>query len=244
MVASFKTTFYPFDIQNKARRTINHLVQNLRDHEEGFQKYVADFQLAAAQTGINDEETLIKAFATGLDPSLGQMVLSVKDIPTMLNKWIRRASKFHTQQKWTAALQGGGSIMSFLPRTTRDPNIMDIDAIRLSPVERAEHMKHNKCFICHKVGCHTKNYPWDQPHNQGPPCPPRNPAWVRATTTIPAITPTSKPKLELVQFVGSLERKGTIKEEILQVLATCFAKEDEGKVETVATTKVKEVMDF
>ena len=99
MVASFKTTFYPFDIQNKARRTMNHLVQNLRDHEEGFQKYVADFQLAAAQTEIKDKETLIEAFATRLDPSLGQMVLSVKDIPTMLNKWIRQASKFHAQQK-------------------------------------------------------------------------------------------------------------------------------------------------
>ena len=104
MVASFKTTFYPFDIQNKARRTMNHLVQNLRDHEERFQKYVADFQLAVAQTGIKDEETLIKAFATRLDPSLGQMVLSVKDIPTMLNKWIRQASKFHAQQKRIAAL--------------------------------------------------------------------------------------------------------------------------------------------
>ena len=90
MVASFKTTFYPFDIQNKARRTINHLVQNLRDHEEGFQKYVMNFQLATAQTKIKDEETLIEAFATGLDPSLGQMVLSVKDIPTMLNEWLDR----------------------------------------------------------------------------------------------------------------------------------------------------------
>ena len=36
MVASFKTTFYPFSIQNKARRTMNHLVQYLRDHKEGF----------------------------------------------------------------------------------------------------------------------------------------------------------------------------------------------------------------
>ena len=36
MVASFKTTFYPFDIQNKARRTMNCLVQNIRNHEEGF----------------------------------------------------------------------------------------------------------------------------------------------------------------------------------------------------------------
>ena len=169
MVASFKTTFYPFDIQNKARRTMNRLVQNLRDHEEGFQKYIMDFQLATAQTGIKDEETLIKAFATGLDPSLGQMVLSVKDIPTMLNEWIRQASKFHAQQKRIAALQGGGSIRSFLPRTTQDHNAMDINAIQLSPIERVEHMKHNKCFICHKVKCHTKNHLWDRPHNQGPP---------------------------------------------------------------------------
>ena len=244
MVASFKMTFYPFDIQNKARRTMNCLVQNLRDHEEGFQKYVVDFQLAAAQTGIKDEETLIEAFTTGLDSSLGQMVLSVKDIPTTLNEWIKQASKFHAQQKWIAAFQGGGSIRSFLSRIMQDPNAMDINAIRLSPVERAEHMKHNKCFICHKVGCHTKNHLWDRPHNQGPSCPPRNPARIRATTTTPAIIPTPKPKLELAQFVGSLERKGTTKEEILWVLVTCFAKEDEGKVETVPTAKVKEVKDF
>ena len=57
------------------------------------------------------KETLIKIFATGLDPSLGQMVLSVKDIPTMLNEWIRQASKFHTQQKWIAALWEGDSIL-------------------------------------------------------------------------------------------------------------------------------------
>ena len=55
MVASFKMTFNPFDIQNKARKTMNRLVQNLRDHKKGFQKYVIDFQLAAAQTGIKDK---------------------------------------------------------------------------------------------------------------------------------------------------------------------------------------------
>ena len=126
----------------------------------------------------------------------------------------------------------------------QDPNIMDIDAIRLSPIERVEHMKYNKCFICHKVGCHTKNHPWDQPRNQGPSCPSRNPARVRAITTTPAITPTPKPKLELAQFVGSLERKGTTKEEILWVLATCFAEEDEEKVEMIATAKVEKIKDF
>ena len=121
---------------------------------------------------------------------------------------------------------------------------MDINAIHLSPIERAKHMKYNKCFICHKVRYHTKNYPQDQPCNQGPPCPPRNPAQVRATTTIPAMLPTLKPKSELAQFVGSLEKKEITKEEILQVLATCFAEEDEEKVEIVATARVDEIEDF
>ena len=121
MVASFKMTFYPFDIQNKARRTMNHLAQNLKDHKEGFQKYIADFQLAAAQTGIKNKEILIEAFTTGLDPSLGQMVLLVKDIPTILNEWIKQASKFHPQQKQIAALQGGDSIRSFLPEWHKTP---------------------------------------------------------------------------------------------------------------------------
>ena len=86
MVASFRTTFYSFDIQNKARSIMNCLVQNLRNHEKGFQKYIANFQLVAAQTGIKDEETFIKVFTAGLDPNLGQMVLSVKDISIMLNE--------------------------------------------------------------------------------------------------------------------------------------------------------------
>ena len=121
---------------------------------------------------------------------------------------------------------------------------MDIDAIHLSPIERAEHMKHNKCFIYHKVRCHTKNHPQDQPCNLGPSHPPRNPAQIRATTTTPATLSTLKPKLELVQFVGSLEKKGTTKEEILWVLATYFTEEDKGKEEIIATTKVKEAEDF
>ena len=223
---------------------MNCLVQNLRDHEEGFQKYVADLQLAAAQTGIKDEETFIETFATRLDPTLGQMVLSVKDIPIILNEWIRQASKFHGQQKQIAALWRGGSIRSFLPRTTWDSNAMDIDAICLSPIEKAKHIKHNKYFICHKVGCHTKNHPRDWPYNLELPHPPRNPVQVRAATTTPATLLTLKPKLELAQFVGSLEKKRTTKEEILWVLATCFAEEDEGKEETVATAKVEEVEDF
>jgi len=36
---------------------------------------------------------------------------------------------------------------------------MDVDTIRLSPAQRAEHMRNNKCFICHKVRCWTDKHP-------------------------------------------------------------------------------------
>ena len=121
---------------------------------------------------------------------------------------------------------------------------MNIDAIHLSPIKRAEHIKHNKYFICHKIRCHIKNHPQGQSHNQGPPYPPRNSAQVKVITTLLVTPPTLKPKSELAQFVGSLEKNRTTKEKILQVLATRFTEEDEEKVEMIATTKIEEVEDF
>ena len=35
---------------------------------------------------------------------------------------------------------------------------MDVDKINLSPRGRAEHMQNNKCFICHKEGCHSSKH--------------------------------------------------------------------------------------
>ena len=148
------------------------------------------------------------------------MVLLVKDIPTTLNEWIKQASKFHVQQKRIATLQEGGSIRCFLLKPAQDLNTMDINTICLSSVKRADNMY----FIYYKVGYCTKNHPQDQPHNQGPPHSPRNPAWVRVTTTTLAILPAPKPKSELAQFVESLEKKGTIKKDILWVLLSILPK--------------------
>ena len=35
---------------------------------------------------------------------------------------------------------------------------MDIDKINLSPSERVEHIRNQKCFICHKEGCHMSKH--------------------------------------------------------------------------------------
>jgi len=58
---------------------------------------------------------------------------------------------------------------------------MDVDVLQLSPTQLAEHMHNNKCFICHKVGCHSNKHP--RPGNKTTTHPPTSASssFVRAT---------------------------------------------------------------
>jgi hypothetical protein len=90
------------------------------------------------------------------------MALSMKDPPKDLKGWIKQASEFHSQQRHIdstmAACGSVGSAYTSKTSPPHDPNAMVVDALHLSPVERAEHMRKNQCFICHKVGCSTRNH--------------------------------------------------------------------------------------
>ena len=60
---------------------------------------------------------------------------------------------------------------------------MDIDKINLSPGEKAEHIRIQKCFICHKEGCHSskhRGYPGKRGRGRTPG---DNPSWKKATET-------------------------------------------------------------
>ena len=53
-------------------------------------------------------------------------------------------------QKWTPFWR---------KKPTLDLDTMEIDQISLSPHERRHHMKENRCFTCHELGCQ----PWKDP---------------------------------------------------------------------------------
>jgi hypothetical protein len=111
---------------------------------------------------MTDDVAIIDGLCRGLDKELVRMVLSMKDPPKDLKGWIKQESKFHTQQwRIDSIMAGRGSVGSaYAPRDSprHDLNAMVVDALRLSPVERAEHMRKNQCFIYHKVGCSTHNH--------------------------------------------------------------------------------------
>jgi hypothetical protein len=156
----FKETFCPFDLQANACHRMTELLQ--KKTREEFQDFVTQYQLAVAQSGMTNDVAIIDGLCRGLDKELVQMVLSMKDPPKDLKGWIKQVSEFHAQQQRIDSIMAGrgsvGPVYTSKTSPQYDPNAMVVDALRLSPVERTEHMRKNQCFICHKVGCSTRNH--------------------------------------------------------------------------------------
>ena len=82
--------------------------------------------------------------------------------PKNHKQWLLKAGQFYDAALQMKKLQGGTNYLPPSPgprRSNRDSMAMDVDRIYLTPTQQAEHIRNNKCFICHKVGCSTRNHP-------------------------------------------------------------------------------------
>ena len=156
---NFETTFYPFDIKATAHSNLAKLTQKTFQEEDGtfndgFQKFITDFQNLAAKAGISDKATLIDHFSLGIDQQIATMILSMSTIPTTLHEWIKKAKTFHAQKMCIAAIRGRKGNPSFFTSRNpppHDPNAMDVDAVsltKLTPAERARCIREKLCFRC------------------------------------------------------------------------------------------------
>ena len=75
-------------------------------------------------------------------------------------QWLDKAGEFYRNMVQLRKLRGGGNsyILPAHQTPQPDPNTMDVDKVNLSPSERAEHIRNQKCFICHKEGCHSSKH--------------------------------------------------------------------------------------
>ena len=101
--SNFESTFFPYDTKATARFELTKLTQKSFKcpdgiMDNGFQKYITDFQNLTSKAGIPDNVTLIDQFSLGLDQQLATMILSMYSIPTTIVKWIEQAKVFHAQK--------------------------------------------------------------------------------------------------------------------------------------------------
>jgi hypothetical protein len=143
---NFESTFFPFDTQATSQYELSKLAQNSFKHpdgiyDDGFQKYITDFQNLALKAQISDERILCDQFSVGLDSQITAMILSMSSPPITMTKWVEQAKMFHVQKMRILALKKGRTPPSSFtnsPRNHRDPDAMDVDTVTLSKLTSIE----------------------------------------------------------------------------------------------------------
>jgi len=114
---------------------------------------------------IDDENILVGYYSAGIPPSLMHHIMFMDTIPSTISNWYKKVIHFQTQ--WDCAdeiarrnIKPSHSYQTFSPSSkTRDPNAMDVDAIKISkltPEEQKRCQEKGLCFRCRKPG-HLSN---------------------------------------------------------------------------------------
>ena len=165
--------------------------------------------------------------------------------PDTLEEWIAKAKTFHNQKLRIDELKRGTRYSNFRtpnspsPRTSFDPNAMDVDAVRLkklSPQECAKCMKEKRCFRFRKTGHDTRNCRTKTNPTSGPSRPSQQ---ILRAEEVPVVPPTVKTKSS--PFAEYAQSLGKSEEELLQTLKLCYEDQDE---EVKAAETFEELQDF
>ena len=246
----YDQNFNPFDSKLRARHDLSKLVQRPgKDKDgtpnDGFQEYINKFENLATKAQLEDKLTAVTQFSAGLDRQISTMILSMTSPPDDLPGWIEKAQLFHGQKLRIDELRRNTHYPGFrfqnasTPRTSCDPNTMDVDMVQLKKLtsqERAKCMKEGRCFKCRKVGHNAKNCrtKYDTTSN------PSRPSQQILHTEVTPV-PTSSIKPDPSPFAAYAQSLGKSEEELLQTLKLCYEEADE---EVRATETFEELQDF
>ncbi|KIJ10256.1 hypothetical protein PAXINDRAFT_16702 [Paxillus involutus ATCC 200175] len=168
---------------------------------------------------FSDQGALIEWYLRALHPSLSTQIFHMEKAPTTLEGWITKAKYFNVQNKRIKSLKQGRPFFNNFSSNSscrHDPNAMDVDAVRLSPSQRADYMKKGLCFVCGKQGHRSTD------HKKGK-VPSDNSLTPKVRKAeIPAPTPSDPISIYTVELKKNISQK-----EILNVLKTCFAENEE-----------------
>ncbi|KAF8551906.1 hypothetical protein OG21DRAFT_1417089, partial [Imleria badia] len=165
-VKSLETTFCTINIKGKALGTL----QSLNQDSDDILGYINQFKVAAHQSGLTDHSVLICFFSEGLNPGLMKHIYTMDTVPDEIEAWYMKAEAFqaqwacfnkiaacHSRKKTTL---NTSTPQPYLPTPkAKDPNAMDVDAVRigkLTPEERKKCVEKGLCFHCRKAG-HMSN---------------------------------------------------------------------------------------
>jgi hypothetical protein len=210
----FKRTFVTKDVKATAIAKLSSLTQSGCGSLE---KFNAEFRLLAHRSTVNSQGALIEWYLRALHPSISTQILRMDKTPETLEGWIAKAEHFNVQNERIKSLRQGRPFFNNPPSNSsrkRDPYAMDVDAVRLSPTQRADYMKKGLCFVCGKHGHRSTDHKGKT-------------SFDNSSTPKVRKTEIPSPTDPISVYAAELKKKNVSQKEILNVLKTCFAEEEE-----------------
>ena len=140
---AFADMFYPYHADETASDELEDLKQISTRKDDEFQTYLSKFQYLVAQSNAGDTPAIRRLFTEGLDIQLTTMIYFMEKVPTTLKAWMEKAIDFHKQKAHIIALKKGQglplSLFSSNSCSTKDPNAMDVDTVRLRKLSPTDH---------------------------------------------------------------------------------------------------------
>ena len=224
--ADFIEKFIPTDRASRSRHSIATMRMEDPPFNGDFHKFKSEFEIEVARSGVTDEHILIDLLGKAVSANLAFKMTALLEEPTTHKAWLHKAGQFYDaaiRMKKLRSGQGYVPAHSGPKKTTKDPMAMDVDRIYLSPTQRAEHIRNNKCFICHRVGCSTRNHPGGRNKPPNRTYLPRNqrPHNVRNTETTPL--PPTKPIDEVESYLNVIRSNRNLSnQDVLKSLQILF----------------------
>jgi len=211
IVDDFEKVFLPTDKTSRARAALANLCMEGPPFRGDFHGFRSSFELKAGKSGVEDENVLKDLLRQAVSTDLAFKMMSLENEPKTYKDWLTKTGQFYDVIQRLKKLCSGSH--TYVPSggyqssstSHRDPNTMDVDTLRLSPTQRAEHMRANKCFICHKVGCHSNKHPC--PGNKAMTRPPASTSSSFVRATIVPETSENKPLLDYARRLNILEKE-------------------------------------
>ena len=144
-------------------------LEHLKQGPKPILEFNIDFKLLPGKAGKNtntSDNFLIQLYSCAINNKIAEKVITMDNLPTTLEEWMEKVTKFDSNWQRASALLGQGLPKGHMQKgkcqwnfshPAKDLNAMDVDALALEEKEKKKLKRAEICFYC-KEGKHLALY--------------------------------------------------------------------------------------
>ena len=148
-----------FILENTKDQAIAWMTTARVDKKTPLMDYISQFKNNAALSEISNEDVLINFYSRGIPSFLMKKIYGMDTVPTTIEKWYQATLRFQHVWEKTQEIAKGKTNPFYQnhhrnenSHKKKDPDAMDVDAVRLSEQERKKYFEERRCYRCGKQG--------------------------------------------------------------------------------------------